>query len=109
MDPNFRDDAFYNEPFGDDPFRADPFSNYAFSYEDLRADPFRFEALKDEAFSNYVRLICLHEKGECLPRLSSDSKTHEPLPIPGMDLKYKILAAFVKALDSMYGKDGSAL
>ena len=33
--------------------------------------------MNDEVFSDRVRLEWLHEKGEWLPRLPGDSKTHD--------------------------------
>ena len=63
--------------------------------------------MNDEVFSDRVRLEWLHKKGEWLPRLPGDSKTHEQFTTQAMDLKYQIKKEVADALKIIHGKDGA--
>jgi hypothetical protein len=63
--------------------------------------------MNDEVFSDRVRLEWLHEKGEWLPRLPGDSKTHDQFTTQEMDMENQILKKVADAFNAIHGKDGA--
>jgi hypothetical protein len=63
--------------------------------------------MNDEVFSDRVRLEWLHKKGEWLPRLPGDSKTHEQFTTQEMYLNDQILKKVADAFNAIHGKDGA--